>query len=177
MFTQALRIPLRDKSTDTPEGGGGNTPAATTPVTEAPEAAEPVNTPTVFDKAKALMKSKPGLQADLTAANGQITQLTESLATANSTIATLQAENSAFKKNENDLEVHVSQLEAEQTSVAAAAADQLSALSVPEENLPGQDAGDVQSLESRYAESKKIGGAAHAKFMSDNKAEISAYLK
>lgn len=126
-------------------------PSASDPVE--PVVADPVEpvasvpTPNVFDRAKALMKSKPSLQAALTQSQAELSALTvaHTQVTAERDEAVVQL--AALTQSTADLEAHVSQLETEATTVQAGVVDQIAQLGVPEVDLPNQAVGEVETLE------------------------------
>lgn len=165
---------------EAPEANGDEPPADAPENEPAPPAAPtseaPAAVPTVFDRAKALMKSKPVIQAeirDLTARNGE---LSTELAEARETIRTQGEELTRLRQLETDLTATVEQLEGNQQTVAAAAADIVAQTGVPTEELPKQSA-EGSDFESRHKAAMKAGPRALGQFMRENRAEVREQLR
>lgn len=147
------------------------------PAAPQPEAAAeaPAAVPTVFDRAKALMKSKPTLQAELRTLTEANTKLAADLATANAIIQTQAGELTRLRQLETDLTATVEELETGKQTVAAAAADLVAQTGIAPEKMPEQE-GQGSDFASRHSAAVKAGPKALGQFFRENKAEVREQL-
>jgi regulator of replication initiation timing len=158
-----------DNPAETPEVDP-QTPAAAEPQSEAtpPE-------PSLMDRARALMLSRP----QLSAVNRELTQANEDFAVRVAEVTEenegLAAENQALLRRVSEFEALVNEAESTARTVTQEATEMVAATGIEIADLPAQES-EPQGFEDRFQAAKAAGPTALSKFMTENAAEVKARL-
>lgn len=122
-------------STESGAGTAPPPPVVAPPVVEPP--AEQAAKPTLIDRAKALLKSKPDMQAEITQLRTQLGSLNTERDQARATITALTTERDTARAQVAQIQSLLDTAEQQNRDVAGEVNHQLAAAGVPERQLPG----------------------------------------
>ncbi len=132
------------------KNGGDNAPQKPAAAQESGKQEESGNDPepSVMDRARSFMKSKPAMQAQLNKASEEIAGLKKQVSGLQATVESQNAELTRLRQLEKDLTETVEALENDRKSVTEAATDLAAQAGVPADELPKHEEGDGETLES-----------------------------
>lgn len=135
--------PLKTPTKDTPTTSSTEPAEPTEPEApvEEPTSAEPEEAPkpTILQRAQALVKSKPVIQAEASNFKKQLGEAQEQLAQAEATIISLTEEKEALSAENVAIGKVVTQLEEQEKTVTQKATSVVAATGLPPEELPAQE--------------------------------------
>jgi len=151
-------------------------PVAAPTETNEPGTAPAAAAPGLIDRAKAALRSKPDLQAEVSRLTAENSTISQELTEARATVERLTTENATLTAEQAELSEMVATAEAEAKTTTAAAVEMVAETGIPEADLPTQEA-DEESFEARYEAAKAEGPRALAKFMQENRSEVRQALR